>query len=190
VASEIWNYKPNTKNRTNLFLLGEPIVAPLLKTLVASYGTHNFFIVFTAIRTLIKIHSLFKRERLSANSKLTFHKGLIKWAINYAVVLPVTLTCIFRTVEICLSPNCTKKETCFHVVCSRTTHFIIWVRSRRNPLHQCCPTFLCTWAQFTDAYGGAGATTPLLLLRLLRLLLLNTTTSTTSTTNNNKNKKQ
>jgi hypothetical protein len=27
---------------------------------------------------------------------------------------------------------------------------------------QCCPTFLCTRAQFTDAYGGAGATTLLL----------------------------
>jgi hypothetical protein len=31
-------------------------------------------------------------------------------------------------------------------------------------LEQCCPTFLCTRAQFTDAYGGAGATTLLLLL--------------------------
>jgi hypothetical protein len=30
-------------------------------------------------------------------------------------------------------------------------------------LGQCCPTFLCTRAQFTDAYGGAGATTLLLL---------------------------
>jgi hypothetical protein len=33
-------------------------------------------------------------------------------------------------------------------------------------LEQCCPTFLCTRAQFTDAYGGAGATTLLLLLLL------------------------
>jgi hypothetical protein len=33
-----------------------------------------------------------------------------------------------------------------------------------NGLRQCCPTFLCTRAQFTDAYGGAGATTLLLLL--------------------------
>jgi hypothetical protein len=39
-------------------------------------------------------------------------------------------------------------------------------------LDQCCPTFLCTRAQFTDAYGGAGATT--LLLLLLLLLPLNT----------------
>jgi hypothetical protein len=31
-------------------------------------------------------------------------------------------------------------------------------------LDQCCPTFLCTRAQFTDAYGGAGANTLLLLL--------------------------
>jgi hypothetical protein len=43
---------------------------------------------------------------------------------------------------------------------------------------QCCPTFLCTRAQFTDAYGGAGATT--LLLLLVVVLLLNTTISTTS----------
>jgi hypothetical protein len=40
-------------------------------------------------------------------------------------------------------------------------------------LDQCCPTFLCTRAQFTDAYGGAGPTT-------LLLLLINTTISTTS----------
>jgi hypothetical protein len=36
-------------------------------------------------------------------------------------------------------------------------------------LKQCCPTFLCTRAQFTDAYGGAGATTLLLLLLLLKI---------------------
>jgi hypothetical protein len=30
-------------------------------------------------------------------------------------------------------------------------------------LDQCCPTFLCTRAPLTDAYGGAGATTLLLL---------------------------
>jgi hypothetical protein len=45
-------------------------------------------------------------------------------------------------------------------------------------LDQCCPTFLCTRAQFTDAYGGAGATT--LLLRLLNTAI--STTSTTTTT--------
>jgi hypothetical protein len=39
-------------------------------------------------------------------------------------------------------------------------------------LNQGCPTFLCTRTQFTDAYGGTGATT-------LLLLLLNTTISTT-----------
>jgi hypothetical protein len=39
-------------------------------------------------------------------------------------------------------------------------------------LDQCCPTFLCTRAQFTDAYGGAGATTLLLVVLLLLLLLL------------------
>jgi hypothetical protein len=39
-------------------------------------------------------------------------------------------------------------------------------------LDQPCPTFLCTRAQFTDAYGGAGATILLLLLLLLLLLQL------------------
>jgi hypothetical protein len=35
-----------------------------------------------------------------------------------------------------------------------------------DPTGQCCPTFLCTRAQFTDAYGGAGASTLLLLLKI------------------------
>jgi Ca2+/Na+ antiporter len=74
-------------------------------------------------------------------------------------------------------------------------------------MDQCCPTFVCTRAQFTDAYGGAGATTLLLLLLLLPLLPpppLNTyyyyyyyyyhhhlirTTSTTNNNNNNNNNK-
>jgi hypothetical protein len=51
--------------------------------------------------------------------------------------------------------------------------------SAKGSLGQCCPTFLCIRAQFTDAYGDAGATT-LLLLLLVLLLLHNTTISTTS----------
>jgi hypothetical protein len=35
---------------------------------------------------------------------------------------------------------------------------------------QCCPTFLCTRAQFTDAYGDAGATTLLLLLLIIIII--------------------
>jgi hypothetical protein len=54
-------------------------------------------------------------------------------------------------------------------------------------LDQCCPTFLCTRAQFTDAYGGAGDTTLYYYYyyyyhhhhHLIR------TTPTTTTTNNN-----
>jgi hypothetical protein len=39
-------------------------------------------------------------------------------------------------------------------------------------LDQCCPTFLCTRAQFTDAYGGAGATILLLLLLLVVVVVV------------------
>jgi hypothetical protein len=39
-------------------------------------------------------------------------------------------------------------------------------------IEQCCPTFLCTRAQFIDAYGGAGATTLLLLLLLLVVVVV------------------
>jgi hypothetical protein len=42
----------------------------------------------------------------------------------------------------------------------------------RYILEQSCPTFLCTRAQFTDAYGGAGATTLLLLLLKLNSVAL------------------
>jgi hypothetical protein len=36
-----------------------------------------------AFRTFIRIYSLFKSERLSANNKLTLHKALIRW-LRYA----------------------------------------------------------------------------------------------------------
>jgi hypothetical protein len=52
-------------------------------------------------------------------------------------------------------------------------------------IHQCCPTFLCTRAQFTDAYGGAGATT----YYYYHHHLIRTTTTTTTTNNNNINNK-
>jgi hypothetical protein len=81
-----------------------------------------------------------------------------------------------------------------------------------NPIHQCCPAFLCPRAQFTDAYEGAGATTLLLLLLLLlpppppfntyyfyyyhhnhlirttTTTTITTTTATPTTTNNNNTK--
>jgi hypothetical protein len=37
-----------------------------------------------AFRTSIRIYSLFKSERLSANIKLTLHKALIRSALTYA----------------------------------------------------------------------------------------------------------
>jgi hypothetical protein len=37
-----------------------------------------------AFRTFIRIYSLFKSERLSANIKLTLHKALIKSVLTYA----------------------------------------------------------------------------------------------------------
>jgi hypothetical protein len=66
-------------------------------------------------------------------------------------------------------------------------YWVFGFRSSSGILEQCCPAFLCTRAQFTDAYGGACATTLLLLLLLLVLLLLNTTPTTTTTTTNNNN---
>jgi hypothetical protein len=47
---------------------------------------------------------------------------------------------------------------------------LYWYETWSSQSTQCCPTFSCTRAQFTDAYGGAGATTLLLLLLLLLLL--------------------
>jgi hypothetical protein len=43
-------------------------------------------------------------------------------------------------------------------------------RAKTIPLDQRCPTFLCTRAEFTDAYGGAGATTLLLRSRMSLIL--------------------
>jgi hypothetical protein len=37
-------------------------------------------------RTFIRIHSLFKGERLSANIKLTLHKALIRSVLTYAII--------------------------------------------------------------------------------------------------------
>jgi hypothetical protein len=37
-----------------------------------------------AFRTFIRIYSLFKSERLSANIKVTLHKALIRWLMIYA----------------------------------------------------------------------------------------------------------
>jgi hypothetical protein len=37
-----------------------------------------------AVRTFIRVYSLFKSERLSANIKLTHHKALIRSVITYA----------------------------------------------------------------------------------------------------------
>jgi hypothetical protein len=62
----------------------------------------------------------------------------------------------------------------------RKVAIICWRKS--FILYQCCPTFLHTRVQLTDAYGGAGATTLLLLLPFR-----NTTPSTTTNNNNNKN---
>jgi hypothetical protein len=37
-----------------------------------------------AFRALLRVYSLFKSERLSANIKLTFHKALIRSVMTYA----------------------------------------------------------------------------------------------------------
>jgi hypothetical protein len=38
-----------------------------------------------AFRTFLRVYSLFKSERLSANIKLTLHKALIRSVMTYAI---------------------------------------------------------------------------------------------------------
>jgi hypothetical protein len=49
-----------------------------------TWRLHIEMIEAKAFRTFIRIHSLFKSERLSANIKLTLHKALIRSVITYA----------------------------------------------------------------------------------------------------------
>jgi hypothetical protein len=49
-----------------------------------TWRLHIQMIEAKAFRTFIRIYSLFKSERLSANIKLTLHKALIRSVITYA----------------------------------------------------------------------------------------------------------
>jgi hypothetical protein len=49
-----------------------------------TWGLHIEMIEAKAFRTFVRIYSLFRSERLSANIKLTLHKALIRSVINYA----------------------------------------------------------------------------------------------------------
>jgi hypothetical protein len=49
-----------------------------------TWRLHTETIETKAFRTFIRIYSLFKSERLSANIKLTFHKALIRSVMTYA----------------------------------------------------------------------------------------------------------
>jgi hypothetical protein len=49
-----------------------------------TWRLHIDVIETKAFRTFIRIYSLFKSERLSANTKLTLHKGLIRSVMTYA----------------------------------------------------------------------------------------------------------
>jgi hypothetical protein len=49
-----------------------------------TWRLHKEIIEAKAFRKLIKIYSLFKSERVSANIKVTFHKALIRSVISYA----------------------------------------------------------------------------------------------------------
>jgi hypothetical protein len=42
-----------------------------------------------AFRTFMKLYSLFKSERLSANVKLTLHKALVRSEVIYTMLLPL-----------------------------------------------------------------------------------------------------
>jgi hypothetical protein len=49
-----------------------------------TWRLHIEMIKAKAFRTFIRIYSLFKSERLSANIKLTLHKALIRSVMTYA----------------------------------------------------------------------------------------------------------
>jgi hypothetical protein len=49
-----------------------------------TWRLHIEMIEAKAFRTFIRIYSLFKSERLSANIKLTLHKALIRSVMTYA----------------------------------------------------------------------------------------------------------
>jgi hypothetical protein len=49
-----------------------------------TWGLHIETIEAKAFRTFIRVYSLFKSERLSANIKLTLHKALIRSVMTYA----------------------------------------------------------------------------------------------------------
>jgi hypothetical protein len=49
-----------------------------------TWRVHIEIIEARAFRTFIRIYSLFKSERLSANIKLTLHKALIRSVLYYA----------------------------------------------------------------------------------------------------------
>jgi hypothetical protein len=49
-----------------------------------TWRLHLQMIEAKALRTFIRICSVFKSERLSANIKLTFHKALIRFVMTYA----------------------------------------------------------------------------------------------------------
>jgi hypothetical protein len=52
--------------------------------MTSTWTLHTEMIEAKAIRTFIRIYSLFKSERLSANIKLTLHKALIRSIMTYA----------------------------------------------------------------------------------------------------------
>jgi hypothetical protein len=49
-----------------------------------AWRLHIEMIEAKAFRTFVRIYSLFKSERLSANIKLTLHKALIRFVMTYA----------------------------------------------------------------------------------------------------------
>jgi hypothetical protein len=50
-----------------------------------TWRLHTEMIEAKAFRTFIRVYSLFKGERLSANIKLTLHKALIRCVMTYAI---------------------------------------------------------------------------------------------------------
>jgi hypothetical protein len=74
---------------------------------------HTEMIEAKAFRKFIRIYSLFKSERLSANIKLTLHKALIRSVMTY-----------LKMESLCLSETCCLHQHWFRL--SRESNFLGW----------------------------------------------------------------
>jgi hypothetical protein len=58
--------------------------SPVYRDKIMTWRLHIEMIEAKAFRTFLRLYSLFKSERMSANIKLTLHKALIRSVMTYA----------------------------------------------------------------------------------------------------------